>query len=250
MGKMLTKNKALSLASIAVIVGSYACVKIANMVACLDRTASLIIALGMVVLLALVCFLLSKCESAFMGLLAAIIGYKMMPVAIPSLGRVSVDASMLYFVFQKAGVLIFVLLIIKFYKMQNSTEKIKVLPILALMCAVTFASSVSGQSYAYFIEKTGSMLGYYYTGFVCYIIASLVILLVSYCSNYESMRFAAYFEFVAMGINILRRGAVAVLGIIGSYHVSKSIYVWIVIYAGVIVAFYLAKEHKKKQIKG
>lgn len=174
----LSKNKVLSLASIAVIVGSYAGVKLINIFAHPDGNVPLIMALTMTALLGLVCLILSKCESAFMGLLASIIGYKMMPVGIGSLSEVSPDASMLYFIVQKAGVLLFVLLIIKFYKMQNDTNKIKILPILAIMCAVSFSNSISSASYEYFIQKTGSMLGYYFTSFICYILAALVIWLV------------------------------------------------------------------------
>lgn len=246
----MDKNKSISLASIVIIVGSYAVVKLLGMFTASGRTETLILAFTMTALLGVVVLLLSKCESAFMGLLASIIGYKMMPVGISGLKSASLDASMLYSIVQKAGVLLFILLIIKFYRMQNSHDKIKVLPILAIMFSVTFANGISSESYSYFTHKTGSMLGYYFTCFVCYIIASMVIMLVAYTSNYESMRFAAYFQFVAMAINLMRRISVVLLLHINSAHISKSYYCWIVIYIAVIVCFFVAKEHKKKSLEG
>lgn len=246
----MDKNKSISLASIAIIVGSYAVIKLIGMFTEQGRTATLVLAFTMTALLGVVVLLLSKCRSAFMGLLASIIGYKMMPAGISGLKSASLDASMLYFIVQKAGVLLFILLIIKFYRMQNSHDKIKVLPILAAMFSVTFANKIAEESYSYFVDGTGSVLGYYFTCFICFIIASMVILLVSYTSNYESMRFAAYFQFTAMAINLLRRIAVVILLHINSIHISKSYYCWIAIYTAVIICFYLAKEHKKKSLEG
>lgn len=246
----MDKNKSISLASIAVIVGSYAMIKLIEIFTAQGGNSTLILAFTMTALLGIVVLLLSKCKSAFMGLLASIIGYKMMPAGISGLKSASLDASMLYFIVQKAGALLFILLIVKFYRMQKSHDKIKVLPILAAMFSVTFANRISDESYTYFVDRTGSILGYYFTCFICFIIASMVILLVAYTSNYESMRFTAYFQFAAMAINLLRRIAVVILLHINSTHISKSYYCWIAIYTAVIICFYIAKEHKKKSLEG
>lgn len=242
----MNKNNSISIISIVIIVGSYAVVKLLGMLTELGRSEALILAFVMTALLGVVVLLLSKCRNAFIGLLASIIGYKMMPAGIDGLKAASPDASMLYFVVQKAGVLLFVLLIIKFYRMQNSHDKIKILPILAIMFSVTFANGIADRAALYFTEKSGNMLGYYFTSFVCYILAALVILMISYTSNYESMCFAAYFQFAAMAINLLKRFTVVILLHIESVHISKSYYCWIIIYIAVALCFYAAKEYRKK----
>lgn len=248
MASKLNKAKFMSLGAIFLIVASFAAERFIDMFNKPVGKQATILALVFTVLLGVVCFLISKTENAFFGLLAALLGYKMMPPDISSLSH-DTDSGMLYFIVKKAAVIIFVLLIYKFYKMQEKSHKINALPILTAMVAVTFANGFSVQTLDYFQQKTGSMIGFYFTKFACYILASLVILIVAYRSNYDSMRFIAYYEFVALGINIAKRGAVVILNLVNAQHVSKSYYCWIAIYIVLIVLFYLAKEKKKKEIK-
>lgn len=247
MNTKLNKNKITFLGAVCLCVASFAAGRLISMLAQPEGKEFVIIALIFTLMLGVVCILISKIENAFLGIFAALIGYKMMPPDISGMSN-DTDSGMLYFVVKNAAVLIFIMLIYKFYKMQEEKNKISILTILLAMAAVTFANSFSSQTLDYFLQKTGSKLGYYFTGFICYILASMVILIVSYCSNYESMRFAAYYEFTVLGINIAKRGVVIAINLANSQHISNSYYCWIVIYAAIIAVFYIAKNKKKKEI--
>lgn len=239
-------DKLMPISAIFIIVAGYAGERLINMLCRPEGKEQLLMAFAFTMLLGIVCFLIFKAKDIFLGLLAALIGYKMMPPDMSFLSN-NTDGGMLYFVVKHVAVILFVLLIYRFYKMQEKPRSIQALPILTAMVAVTFANGFSAQTLDYFQQKTGSMLGFYFTKFICYILASLVILIVAYHSNYESMRFIAYYEFVALGINIAKRAAVVILNLVNAQHVSKSYYCWLVIYAVLIALFYFAKEKKKKE---
>ena len=93
----------------------------------------------------------------------------------------------------------------------------------------------------------GNMLYLYFTQFAFYALAMLVIILVCVRTNYTTSRFVAYYEFFALGVNILRKScAIAVLSIQGE-HVSASLYCWIAIFAIFIVVFAVFKNIEKKK---
>ncbi len=246
MGKIkLSKDKRLCLFSIAIITVSFAIEKIIEWNIFPGKEFSLILAFIFTLLLAAVVYIISKSKSSFYALLAALIGYKMMPPPIASMQYTTAHGDMLYFIVQKVAVILFVILIFKFYNIQEKPRSIKSLPILAIMFAVPFFMGIAAKLSTYFYNETGSMLYSYFSQFLCYIIASAVILIVAYCSNYDSMRFTAYFEFAALGINVLRKAGAIAVNIIDGNHVSKSYYCWIAIYFVLIIAFYIAKKKKK-----
>lgn len=241
----ISKDKSLCLISIAIITVSFAIEKIIEWNMFPGREFSLILAFIFTLLLAVVVYIISKSRSPFYALLAALIGYKMMPPPISSMQYTTAQGDMLYFIVQKVAIILFVILIFKFYNLQEKPRSIKPLAILAIMFAVPFFMEIAGKLSAYLYNETGSMLYSYFSQFLCYIIASVLILIVAFNSNYDSMRFAAYFEFVALGINILRKAGAIAVNIIAGSHVSKSYYCWIAIYAVMIIAFYFAKRKKK-----
>lgn len=242
------KDNILGILAIAVIVGSYGLEKIVEAFVSPTKSVGILSAIAMTCLFAVVLMLISKCKSAFFGLLASIIGYKMMPVPITYLAKVSPDASILYYLLQRMAMVFFVLLIIKIYKSQDQIkEKIRLIPVIALIVCVPFFTETSYYIGRYFMVVMGNMLYLYFTQFAFYALAMLVIILVCIRTNYTTSRFVAYYEFVALGINILRKScAVAVLSIQGE-HVSGSLYCWIAIFAIFIVVFAVFKNIEKKK---
>lgn len=241
----LNKDKRLCLFSIVLIVGSYAVERLIEIFS--EPTKTFALALGAVfaVLAVIVFVILLKTKNPFFGLLTSLLGYKMMPPSIHMLTQKTLYGEAAYYLVCKAAAVLFVILIIRFYLMQSEPGKIKALPILAIMFVIPFFTQIGADSYDFFMTKTGNMLGYYFANFFCYVVASLVILGVAYKSNYDSMRFTAYFEFVALGVNALKRIGAIIATVSQGNHISRSYYVWIAIYAVLIVCFWIAKQKKK-----
>lgn len=235
--------------AMAIIVLGYAIERILSITLTLDKTMSLILAMVYTILLAVVFALVSSSKDCIGALLASLIGYKMMPPEIGELTQTTIDGAMLYFIVRKVAVVMFVLLVLKAYELQEKPRMIKPVPILAIMVAVPFCTSVGDKIGKYLLIVTGSMLGCYFAQFVAYAIATFAILGIAYRNNYESMAFAAVFEYVALAINILRRATVVIFLLANGQHVSKSYYVWIALYAGLIVVSAFMKNQKKKAIK-
>lgn len=235
--------------AMAIIVIGYAVERIISIAFDLDKTASLIMAMVYTVLLAIVYCVVSSSKDHVFALLAALLGYKMMPPDIAELNNTSLDGAMLYFIVRKVAVVLFILLVLKGYELQEKPRMIKPVPILAIMVAVPFAASIADQIGSYMMIQTRNMLYVYFSQFIGYGLATLVILLIAYRNNYESMAFTAVFEYAALAINILRRGAVVAVNLISGTHVSKSYYVWIVLYAALIVLTAILRRMKKKSIK-
>lgn len=249
MTQELTKRDSLpGIFATILIVGAYGIEKILEAFVEPTKTFGILSAMVMTVLFAVVIFLISKCKSVFFGLLASLIGFKMMPVPILYLSKVSADAGILYYTLQRIALIFFVLMIIKHYKNQENTEnKIRLIPLVALLVCVPFFMDTAGVLGRYFTYYSGTMLSLYFTQFAFYILTLLVIILVCIRSNYTTARFVAYYEFFALGINILRKiCAIAVISLQGA-HVSGSLYCWIAIFAIGIVIFAIFKNIEKKK---
>ena len=93
------------------------------------------------------------------------------------------------------------------------------------------------------------MLGGYLTDLACYAVASVVILLVAYKTNYASMHFVAAFEFIALAINILKRFGAVLANVPFGRHISRVYYLWIILYAALILIFVLADRKKRSESK-
>ena len=242
----ISKNQSLCVLAIAIVVFAQALEKILEVVITPGQFVGVMCAMLYTVLVALVYFIISKGSSSFMGILAALLALKMLPPKITYLSQYSPDGAMLYFVVQKAAVLIFALLVYKFYREQEQPRQIKPLVLVALIGAVPFFNEISAYTSSYLLYKTGSMILPYFSQYACYAAAALMILGVAFYCGKESMRFAAYFQFIAFSINIFRMlGKIAYLAIAGQY-ISKSIYGWILVFAGLMVIYVIAFKRNKK----
>ncbi len=250
MKKLKSKDARLCILTMVIAAGSYAAEKLIEIYIHPSFKLGIILALISLCLMAAVIAILAKTKDAFFSLLAGLFGYKMMPVPILFLGNVSQDANMIYYLVKQASVIVFAALIYRAYCLQEKPRAIKPLPLLALMAATPFFTQIGGTLTGYFDAKTGSMLFGYLSQYACYALAAVVILAVAYVSGYESMRFTAYFEYVALGINFLRVAGKILIKLIYQVHISKSLYIWLVLYAVLAACFFIAKDAKRKNVGG
>lgn len=245
--KTLKNDQTKCVFAIGLIMACFAGVRFVEIFAQPDKTLSLILAMVCTLALAVVYFIISKTSNAFYGLLASIIGYKMMPPAITTLINHTTDGAVLYYLVRKAAVVLFVLLIIKMYKMQKDEDKIKLIPIAAIMVVVPFCSEVGRVLGTHLTNQLGgSMVYYYFSCYAFYIIAVMVVLMTAYRSNYATLRFTCYFEFVALAINMLKKIALVVALAVKGQHISKNYFAWIIIFTALIAVFAIVKENRKK----
>ncbi|MBR0412120.1 MAG: hypothetical protein IJI47_00940 [Eubacterium sp.] len=242
----LNKNRSLCLAAIIITVACQAIEKILEVAVHPGQTIGLICAMLYTLCVAVVYYIITKGTSSFMGILAALIAFKMMPPPITYLTRVSPDGAMLYFIVQKVALILFAVLVYKFYREQETPRAIKPLPILVIVLAVPFFNEISSFTSSYLQFKTGSVIPSYLAQYACYAAAVLITLAIAYTSGRESMRFAAYFEFCALGINTCRQ-----LGKLGYYiatehQLSKSTALWIVVLVGLAVVNFIMLNKSKK----
>lgn len=242
------KNTSLSIFALITILIAHAAERCIALFMTPTLKLGMILALAMTVLLCVVIAVLTKTNDSFTGLLAALIGYKMMPPSIAFLGEFSPDGAILYYLMTRAANLIFIILVFRLYNMQERPRRITALPLCAMLFAVPFTNGVAATLTTYFLQKTGSMLGGYLAQYACYAAASLGILALAFVSTYTTMRFAAYFEFTALSINVLRTIAKIAYRMINELHVSKSLYGWLILYIALIVIFFLFKIIKKKNV--
>lgn len=246
--KLFTKENMMCALATAIIVATYAAQRILEVSVKADKSLALILAIVYTLLLAVVLLLISRSNNSYFGILAALIGYKMMPPPLNFLSQTTVDGATLYYLVGRGAAVIFILVVYKLYKMQEEPHEIRSLPILTILLSVPFFMEISTVVSRYLMYKTGNMLYCYFAQFALYAAAVLVILGVAYISGYTSLRFTAYFEFTALGINILRQvGKIGYFAIAGE-HISKSYYVWIALFAALIICFIIATKVKEKKI--
>lgn len=243
------KDKYLYILSIIIVVLSYASERLVKIFVNPDKQLSIAFAIVCVVLMGAVLLISIKNESPFYGLLSVLIGYKMLPVNISFLASYSKEADLLYYIAGRVCVVLFVVLIIKFYSAQEKPRAIKPLPILTIMFCVPFFNGIIEKAGKHFTQSTGNMLTEYLIGFALYALANLIIILTAYYSNSESMKFTMCFEILAMSINVLRKASAIAVNAINSNHISKSFYCWIAVYIAIMVVAYVLNEKKKKQLQ-
>lgn len=243
------KDSMLTALAVIISVGSYAAARLAGITNALNGTDAIFVAMAMTLLLGLVCFLIYKINSPSLGILSSLVGYKMIPPNIPSLSQADRSVELLYFLVGKAAVLIFIMLMIKHYTNQKKPYSVKILPIVFAMLAVPFFAEIAEGTYSFFIEKTGSMLGYYFAQFGCYTLATLLILAVACKAGHGSLEVVGLFEYIALAVNILRRGALIIYYQLMNYHISKSYYCWIVIYALLAIVTFVLMKKAQKSVK-
>ena len=248
MGKIeMNKDNKLNLAAVFIIVFSYAAERLIELFVPHSKPLGIILAMVYTVLLALVVYILSRTKEYAVGLLAAMLGYKMMPVSISFLHEYSVDALFLYNVVKYAAMIMFLVIIYRLYVRQPEPKDIKVPVILAILYCVPFFSEIARFLSSYFYMKTGSMLMPYFAGYACYAAATVIILIIAYYSGKTSFTYAAYFEFAALGINAVKYATKIGYRLINDWHISKSFYLWIVLYAVLAIATAVALKYNEKR---
>ena len=245
--KLFKKENISCILATAIIVATFGAQRIIEATLSPSKSLALILAIIYTALLAIVLLLISKSNNSFWGILAALIGYKMMPPPVNFLSGTTIDGETLYFLVGKAAAVIFLLIIYKLYKAQPEPHEIRSLPLLAILLCVPFFSDIAQMLSGYFVSKTGTMLYSYFVQFACYAAAVLIVLAVAYVSGYSSLRFTAYFEYTALSINILRQLGKIVFLAMNKAHISKSYFVWIVLYIVLMICFAIALKKKKKK---
>lgn len=243
----LTKDARQSLAIICVTVLAYIAENMYEFLATPNKTAGIILAMVHTVILAAAIFTVLKTTDVFWGMLTALYGYKMLPVPILFLYSQSRDAHILYFFISKMAMIAFAVLIYKLYQTQKEPKDIKALPIIATMFAIPFFNTLSGEFMNYFLDKTGSMLFGYFSQFAFYAVASAVIIALAYVSTQKTFELVIGFEAVAVCINILKTAGRIAVRVMNNSHISKSLYVWLAVYIGILVVVVFAYFRKKKQ---
>lgn len=241
-------NRVSAVLSIVVILAAYAGERLVEIFVAPSRSYAFSLIIGMILAVAATLLLLSKNTNAFFGLLASILGFKMLPPSINMISEVSITGEFAYFIFKKLVTLAFIYLIVRFYRLQKEEEKIRAVPIVAIMISVQFFMEISTYSYRFFVIRTGSMLGYFFASFACYALAHLTVLVLSYKANYTSLRFATYYAYMALAINALKKICAIIAMSSAGDHISRSHYVWIAVYAGIAVVYAIVKNIAKKKI--
>lgn len=224
----------------------YGIERIASIFINFDRVGALVFAALSVVMLAVVFFLIDSCTNSFNGMLASLVAFKMMPPSIDGLAKQSYDAAFLYYLVQKAAVLLFIYLFIKHYRKEKVT-KISPFAVFILAFSVPFLLEISDNVGAYLMRSFGeNMLFSYFSDFVFYSAAIFVAWLIALKSNYEALGFITCYELIALSINFLRKACYAVVLTIRHEHISLSIYCWMFIFAVGIVLFSFTYKQRKK----
>lgn len=243
-----TKNKTdriKCILSAIVIIGCYSIERLIAIFIPLSKTVCLIEAIIFSLAVAAVYFIVIKAEKAFYGLLPAILGFRMLPPDISSLGEYSQAGELIYYIVSKFAIVIFAFAIIRLYKKQNEEEKISVLSILSLVFVVPFTNEIGDTISGFLIAGSASgMLYSYFVRFACYCSALLIILFLATRSNKISTKLIADYTLVALCVNFARRAVVIAYNLINSNHISKSYFCWIAIYLVFFAAFYVIKKKK------
>lgn len=248
----LTKDEKISIFTICLIVISYGAERIIELFVPQGKTLGIVMAMVCTVFLALTIYLLAKTKDPFSGLLTSLVAYKMMPVSISFLSDVSKGAGTLYFSLSKVANLIFLYFIYRFYRDQKKEKKVNAFTLIAIVACVPLSFEISNRLTGYFLATTGSMMGGYISQYALYIAATLIIFIAAFNSGYESLRLATSYEFIALGVNILKTAAKIGYRALESTHISRSYFVWIAVYLALIFCFTVplklrSRSNKNKQ---
>lgn len=244
-GDVMSNSKGLCLTAIIITFVSYCAERGFEILVDSSRTTSLIAAIVFTVLFGVMFFITSRIEDTFYGILAAVIGYKMMPPVVYPLFSTTAEGSVLFVIVKAVAIVLFAILIFKMFNKQSQQDSIQVLPILALMFVVPFFNELGDNLatglQAIFITRLYS----YGAEALCYLLASFVIWMIAYKSNYPSAKFVCYFQYLALALNICRRVAAIAVNIMAGTHISASYYCWIALYVVILVGFVVLQKKAK-----
>lgn len=241
-------KKISAIIAVIVAVAWYGVERISEIFFSFNKTNALVLALLSTVVLAVVYFLIDSCTDSFSGMLASLIAFKMTPPSIGGLAALSYDAAFLYFIVQKAAVLMFIYLFVKHYR-KDTDGKISPFAVLVLAFAVPFLSRISNSVALYLMHSFGeNMLFSYFSDFVFYGLAIFVAWLIALKGNYNLLKFVTCYEIIALSINLLRKACYMFVLMAKHEHVSLSFYCWILIFGFGIVLFAFTYKQRKNSL--
>lgn len=246
----ITKAEAMPLAAMAIVFICYAAEKAFKRLTEWGNTAAIIEAFVFTLATAAVFLLLSKSKNTYLGILAGVFAFKIMPPDIVMLRSVNFDAACVYYLVRKAALVLFLYAVYKLYKSQSDNEdRLRALPIASLFLVIPFAASVAETLSKYAYIKTGSMMVPYALGAGFFIAAAFVLMII--CNIYGGKNAALICDFaiISFAVNFARKVCSVIILASYGYHISKSYYCWFAIYAVLIAAFMLVKSKTAKAEK-
>ena len=248
MKEELSTGKVYCLVSAIIIFGSYIIQRIINNTIVQTRHLVILEALAFTAITALVIFLIAKSKEAYYGILMAIFGIRMLPIEITNLAEFSKLSELMYFLVDRASLLIFVLIIISLYRSQPEPKQINAIPIIAIICIVPFFNQIQAQVYDYLVSvSNGNMIMAYFSGYAIYSVAMIALLFVAVRSNNIGARMICDFQLVALLLNIGRRVCSVVICMFKGHHISGSYYGWILVGIVFFIIFYFVRKNSLKE---
>lgn len=243
----ITKAEAMPLAAMALVFICYAAEKAFKRLTEWGNTSALIQAFLFTLATAAVFWLLSKSKNSYLGILAGVFAFKIMPPDIVMLRSVNLDAACVYYIVRKGALVLFLYSVYKLYKSQSGDgEKLRALPIASLFLVIPFASSLAETLSKYACIKTGNMMVPYALGAGFFVAAAFVLMII--CNIYGGKNAALICDFaiISFAVNFARKVCSVAILAAGGYHISKSYYCWLAIYAVLIAAFAFVKSKTAK----
>lgn len=194
---------------------------------------------------AVVMLLLINTKESFYGVLTAVFGLRMMPPDISGLEQFSPQADILYFLVQQFSLLVFTAGLLWYYEKQEKPKQIKALPILCTVLIVPFLMGIQNELGPYLnTVANGNMIYSYFSGFMLYSAAMIILLLIASKSDTQSARLITDYQLVALLLNFGRRVCAVIINLAGGTHISRSYYCWIAIYIFFFIAFFILRKKK------
>lgn len=240
-----SKNQVPALISLIIVFICYVAEKAFKRLTPWGSTSAILQAIVFTAAVGVVLLLLYKSKDIYFGMLAAIFAFKLLPPDIVMLRSTYLDAASVYYLVRKAALVLFLVMIYRFYEMQTTDdkyEKIHAVAVGLLLLAMPFCTEIGAEFASYALIKTGSMMIPYACHAASYIIAAAVLAAVCFIFRGKSAALIIDFSVIGFVINIARKTVSVLIISNAGYHVSKSYFCWIAIYAVLAAAFIIIRK--------
>lgn len=239
-----TKNQWLSLFSLAIVILCYAGEKALKRLTPWSETSALIQAFVFTLAVAVVYLILVKAGDVYIGMIAGIFAFKILPPNIDMLRYYDLDASCVYFIVRKMALVLFLYIIYRLYLISKKKQEdpIRALPVAALLLVIPFVTSVSNDLEKYAYIKTESMMLPYAIDAGLYIAAVCVLGIVCVIFQGKNASLICDFSIIGFIIGGARKLCSTFIILNAGMHLSKSYICWIAIYAVLIAAFAVLRK--------
>lgn len=208
-----------------------------------SETSALLQALLFTLALAAVFFALMKAKEPYLGFIAGIFAFKIMPPEIEMLSYYNMDAACVYYIVRYAALALFAYQIYKLYLSQNKKPNhIRALPVFALLAVVPFITHFSGALEEYAYMKTGSMMLPYALDAGSYIAAYAVLGALCFAYRGKNAALICDFSVLAFLLSAARKLCSVLIITNAGMHLSKSYICWIAIYAALLIIFVVIRK--------